>query len=391
LTGFRQHRAVVVAGRLGLAAAAAIVAYLVSCLVRPPEPMVAGFPGNWARMAERPFDFPGQFPHRVFAPLLAHALGLGSQWELFCRALAVLLLAVVFLFCTARGSRPVDALLVTLAAALSGAVQSYKRSTGWTGYPDDLTFALALLCALAARRGALFWLLHLANACTHEVAFFLLPWLLFVRRRAGAPLAADAAGLVATTAAYAGIRWYVGAHAAEAVYTTSEYLKLHLFPWGTVWLFVLVAAYWLAAFGPLLSVLGWRQRFGPSRGDRVETWLIVGGILATFVFAFDFSRHGNLVLVPIVGASIAALAAGHRLLYATLVLALLLVSRALDPWLTDRFLQASMECGLLEDPGRVLTCALPRTWALALGCVIALAAIVGAGAWVARRDRAARP
>ncbi|MCY2958294.1 MAG: hypothetical protein NT107_14815 [Planctomycetota bacterium] len=374
-----------------LAAVVGTALYFLTCLWLPygPAPKV-GFPEQWALMAKDPFGLVGQFPHRLLAPLLAWCLFLGNDFYTFARAVSVLLLAVVFLFCRSRGSKPIDALLVTLAIAVSGAVQMYKMPPPrqWGGYPDALTFSLLLLCVIAVRHSAVFWGLFFVNLCNHEVAMFVLPWLLFVRREQGARFSNDLLYLGIVLGAYAALRIYIGAHASAAVYTV-DYFKndsQRMFPCGTFWLAILVLAYWLVAFGPLLIVLAWHQSTRANGRERMQLWLMVGGILAVFVFAYDFSRHGNLLLIPIVLASVRFLAAEqrHRGLFVLLILVLAASFFYTDPVVVQHFMDATLSCLVPLDYSKAITCALPKTWLAVLACVATALCLWAIGMRLAR-------
>src|SRR5688572_18726422 len=161
-----------------LAALGGAACYGISCVLVAPGTVDTPFGVQWQDMSAAPFELRGQFPHRILAPLLAHCIGMGGEhFLLFVRGLAVLLLGTVFFFCRRRGAAAVDASLITLAIALTAAIQMYKQH--WVGYVDPLCYALFFCTWLAAGRPVVFWALFLANLFNHELAAFLLPWLWF--------------------------------------------------------------------------------------------------------------------------------------------------------------------------------------------------------------------
>lgn len=382
-------------GGVLLAFAVGLSVYLLSCLLLAPGPHVFSFGEDWQRMSAAPFELRGQFPQRLLAPLLAWLCGCGGErYVLFARGLSVLLLAVVFLFCRQRRNSLLDAVLVTAAVGCCGAVQVYKQ--WWVGYVDDLSYALFLLAAMAVRRPWLFWSLWCANLLNHELAAFMLPWLWWLRRQADGRWRTDLLGAGAALAAYAGVYLYVWQHAPGQVYNASYFAEHALFPWASLWLWILMLVQWLMAYGPLLVVLAWHQHIAAHGRERLELWLVVLGVMAIFGVAFDFTRHCNLLVLPLVLASSRMLAAGRRAWFVALVAAAALLFQLLPPfhasaWPMRYFLAAMMRCGVYADYHKVISCLLPQTWPAVLAVVGLLSVSFCVGRWLARRPQRGKP
>lgn len=302
-----------------LAIGVGLVAYLVSCLVVPPDQVAKGFGIDWQQMAQDPFALSGRLPNRILTPLLAWALGFGSEhYVLFVRGLSVLLLATVFVFGRRRGLGVPDAALITLTVALISPVQMYKLN--WVGYCDALTYTLFFWMLLAARSPWVFWSLFFCNLLNHELAGFLLPWLWFVRREADDRWRADVVGAGAAVVLYAAYYFAVKAAAPTQLYSNDYFLSHPLFPGGAFAVGVTAIVHWVVAFGPILAVLAWHQH-APTRGrERWHLWLVLLGIAVIFCIAFDWSRHSNLLVLPLVIASVrflqpGPLQVGHRLAF----------------------------------------------------------------------------
>lgn len=287
---------------VGLALAAGIVCWLLSCLVEPARSVPHGFGIQWATMSEDPLAFTGQLPHRLLTPLLAHALGLtGVSYTDFTRLSGAAMLALVFFVARKRGALRLDALLITLAIAFTGAVQIYKR--GMIGYCDNVGFSLFAIAWLVRRNGFVFWPVWFLNLVNHDMAAFFLPWAWFLRREVGALRRWDALGAVLVLLAYWGYRRYVAAHAAAWEYDEGYFLANCFLPFHFVWLWFLAACHLLLQFGPMLVVLVWHAcREWPER-ERVGTGLVLLGMGGVFCFAYDVMRHSNLIFLPIVFAS----------------------------------------------------------------------------------------
>ena len=369
--------------QLAVALAAGIAVYLLTCLVEPPQqgPIVWGI--EWAKMSLQPFGFVGPFPHRLLSPLLAHMVGLdGDYYAWFSIVLSVFLLAVVFYFCQQRGLNWVDALLVTSAVGFSGAVQTFKTLVG---YSDNLTYALLLIGMLVARNGWAFWAVYFANLCNHELAFFFLPWLLFVRRQAGASLRSDVLGLAITAGLYIAFRLFVAQQAEAQTFTTEYFARNNFLPWGTLALLVLTAVHLLAAFGPLLIVLFWHAG-APHQGlERLHSLLIAAGILSIFAVAYDVVRHTNFMFLPLVIASARFLGSIRASRIYALVLASSIASYLLlGPPVLAGISEIIAECEAYPDYSRLVTCVLPRIWDQLLGCGIGIVALALFAHWLRR-------
>jgi hypothetical protein len=384
------------------------LAYVLSCVIAPAGDVAKGFGEQWKIIAEDPTALPSMFPHRMLAPLLAWLSGFGGEhYVLFVRGLAVVLLATVFFFGRRRGLAAIDATLVTLAIALTASIQLYKDH--WVGYPDPLCYALFLGNLLAARRPSLFWAIWFFNLTNHELAVFLLPWLWFVRREAGGRMSHDVIGAGAALGIYGAYYLAIKANAQQLF--SYEYFTNHpLFPGGTVVVLALALVHLVVAWGPVLAVLAWHQHTHTHGRERWHLWLVGAGIVVIFCIAFDWARHSNLVLLPLVLASVRFLQAGHRLAYAGLValgagLMLWIPPWAPTAWPTDAMANIALltESGMVighppRFPGDLnvqfggvstaLGSWLPRVWSLWLAIAAIAAGFWLTGWWLARRDRA---
>ncbi|MCU0866718.1 MAG: hypothetical protein MUC36_23285 [Planctomycetes bacterium] len=387
------------------ALAVAIACYALSCLLVAPGPTAVTFGAQWQQMSEAPFALTGQFPHRLLGPLLAWCIGLGGDhFVVHARGLAVLLLTTVCFFCRRRGAAPVDAMLITLAIAVTAAVQMYKLN--WVGFVDPLGYALSFAALSAGRRPVLFWSLFFANLLNHELAVFLLPWLWFVRRQVNGSRRADVVGAGLAIAAYGVFYLWVKAAAPVQKYDAGYFLTNPMFPGGTVVIVTLAITHWVVAFGPVLAVIAWHQHTRSHGRERLHTWLVLGGMLAIFCIAWDWSRHGNLVILPLVLASVRFLQAGHRASYLALVVAGVVGMLWIPPWPIGAWPTSAMaDVELLfrtgaavSNPatgepmggpvGRVLGEWLPAVWPTLWPILAIGAAIWLTGLLLARRDRA---
>jgi hypothetical protein len=382
--------------------------YLVSCALVAPTDDPHGFGIQWRDMSERPFELVGQLPHRILTPLLAHVTGCGGdRYVPFTRGLTVLMLAVVCLVARRRGAMWVDALLVTLAVAVTAPVQMYKQH--WVGYADPLCYTLFLLAMLAARRPAVFWGLFLLNLLNHELAAFLLPWLWFVRRRAGGDWRHDVLGAGAALALYAAFYLWVRANGPQQLYNADYFLANPLFPGGTFVVWLLAMVHWTVAFGPVLAVLAWHVHGRAHGMERLHFWLVLGSVLVIFCIAFDWARHSNLILLPFVVASVRWLdgSNGRRLAYVGLTAVAVLLFVLVPPWAPDAWpTHAMANIDLLLRTGMVvpngnnigfgsLSSAvgqwLPEVWPMLLAIAAILAAIWALGAVSAGRVGSGAP
>ncbi|MBZ0152680.1 MAG: hypothetical protein K8J09_14240 [Planctomycetes bacterium] len=386
----------------------ALGAYLVSCWLVPMQPTPAAFGAQWMEMSKDPFALYGQFPHRLLGPLLAWALGCGGEHFLgFVCGLNVLLLTMVGFFCLRRGGAFVDAVLITLAVALTAPVQMYKEH--WVGYVDPLCYSLFFASMLTARWPWLFWSLFLANLLNHELAAFLLPWLWFLRRREDRRWRADLIGAGVALALYAGFYLLVKAK-AQPTYSSDYFFSHPLFPGGTLVVWCLAVVHWVVGTGPLLAMLAAHQRRPGERAERWQLWLVLLGILSIFGIAFDWQRHSNLLVLPFVLASTRFLAGGARQRW--IFAALLVVSAALflvptwRPWSPTAWPTCVItEPQVLVRTGILVNLApdgapvdfgfgplratvqnwLPEAWPVLLPTFGLLALFLGLGWWLARR------
>ncbi len=337
-----------IAAELALALIAGCVAYWLSCLFVPSLDVAIGFGLEWEKMSKDPFAFVGDLPHRILAPLLAHLLGFVGppHYVQFVRGLSVVLLGTIFYFCRRRDAKVFDAALVTVAVALLAPVQMYKLH--WVGYSDALTYALFFWALLAERRPVVFWSLFFANLLNHELAAFLLPWLWFVRCRAGGGSWCDVIGAAAAVGLYAAYYFYVKATAHQR-YSVDFFVDYPLFPGGTFCVLVLACVQWTVAFGPVLAILAWFQHTRSNGREHWHLWLVLGGILAIFCIAWDWQRHTNLVVMPLVIASLRFLALRHRAAFLTVVGLGTVAMVFVPPWQT-----ISWPTNLFAEPGFLL-------------------------------------
>jgi hypothetical protein len=178
----------------------------------------------------------------------------------------------------------------------------------------------------------LVWSLFFGNLLNHELAAFLLPWLWVVRRQAGGSPRADLVGAGVALALYAAFYLYVRSAAPGQLYSAAYFAKHPMFPGGSFIVMVLAITHVAIAFGPVVAVLGWHQHTAARGRERLHLWLVLAGILGIFCIAYDWHRHSNLLVLPLVIASIPFLAAGHRLAYCALVAAGALMMLIWPPW-----------------------------------------------------------
>jgi hypothetical protein len=390
-----------------LALVVGALCYALSCALVAPGSEAQGFGIEWDQMSEAPLELRGRLPHRLLAPFLAHVVGMGKpHYLLFVRGLSIALLAVVFFFCRRRGARVVDASLITAAVAVTAAVQMYKQH--WVGYPDALGYALFFGNVLAAKRPVVFWSLFLVNLLNHELAVFLLPWLWFVRREADRAWRTDVVAIAACLASYGAFYLWVKSAAPQQVFNAEYFAEHPLFPGGTVVVWSLTLVNYVVAFGPILAVLAWHQHRGEHGRERWHLWLVGAGMAAIFCIAFDWARHCNLIIIPLVFASLRFLAAGHRAAYLALLVAGVVAMIIVPPWApkswpTHLVVDPAIVPGIVVvDPGgapgqlnisfgplsEVLRLWLPEAWPTLWPILAIGAAIWLVGWWLARRDRA---
>lgn len=334
----------VVVGDLALAVAVGVAAYALSCWLVPPAAVPLSFGEQWQRMSIDPTALFGQFPHRILAPLLAWLCGLGGAHYLdFMAGVHVALLASAFFVCRHRGGAVVDGVLVALALAVTAPTQMYKEH--WVGYADPLCYTLFLWSMVATRRPVVFWLLFLANLFNHELAGFLLPWLWFLRRRADARRRLDLLCIAGVLAAYATFYLFVKSR-MQQTYSVDYFLEHPLFPGGTLAVVLLAAVHCVVTYGPVLAVLAWHQHLRGVGTERWHLWLVVLGILAIFGIAFDWQRHSNLIVLPLVVAATTVLRGGwrSRAIFAGLILlsAALFAVPTWRPWTASAWPTSAM-------------------------------------------------
>jgi hypothetical protein len=399
-----------VAFDLALAVPIGGLAYALSCWLVPPNDIAAGFGLQWQMMAKAPLELPGQLPHRILMPLLANWCGCGGDREFlwFVRGLGALLLVVVCLFCRRRGASLVDSALVTVAVALTAAIQMYKQH--WVGYADPLQYSLFFVAWLCAGRPLLFWVLFLVNLLTHELAVFLLPWLLFIRREASrlgrSPFGRrDVVYAGVALGVYAAFYLWVQSRAPQQLFSAAYFASHPLFPGGSVTVWLLALVHYVVAFGPILAVVAWHQQACRDR-DRWHLWLVGLGIFAIFGIAFDWQRHTNLIILPFVLASVRFLAAGHRAIYVVLLgagaaamqIAKLRTWHA-SSWPMHLIVDQGMEQNvvIIDNSSGALNITfgslentlrnwLPAVWPTLWPLLVIFAAIWLAGAWLGRRE-----
>jgi hypothetical protein len=307
--------------------------YRFSCVLVEPSLMVGGgFEVDWQKMSVDPFALPGRFPHRILAPLLAWLLGYGGEGYLtFTHGLHVLLLAsTCFVVLRLRG-RYLDALLVGAVIAVTAPTQMYKLH--WNGYTDPICYTLFLWMIVAARHPHVFWPLFLINLTNHELAGFLLPWLFFLRRCADRRWKLDLVWIAATCGAYV-VYYLVVKSSAQQLFSADYFLAHPLFPGGSFAVWNLAAVHLVTTFGPMLAVLAWHQHGRPLPGERWHLWLVLLGVVVIFCIAFDWARHSNLLMLPLVIASARFLQSGnaYRLVFAGLIGLTLFLFWLVPPW-----------------------------------------------------------
>jgi len=307
-------------------------AYAMSCWLVPAGPTALTFGAQWQSMSEDPFRLFGQFPHRILVPVLAWLFGQGGDGYLaFTHVLHMAMLAAAFFACRRLRGAVLDAVLVTLAVAITAPVQMYK--VHWVGFADPACFTLFLLMLAAARNPYVLWSLFLVNLFNHEMAAFFWPWLWFWRRRQDSRWRLDLACSAVAVAIYTGFYLYVRG-AAQQDYTIDYFLANPLFPGGSFVVWNLAAVHWIVAFGPVLALLAWHQHRKGSGSDRWHLWLVLFGILTVFCIAWDWARHSNLLVVPLIVASVPFLAQGgkNRVAYLVLLALTAFLLWLVPPW-----------------------------------------------------------
>ncbi len=383
-----------------LACAIGLVAFGVSCLVEAPGTTGFSFGLTYQQMSVDPFAMQGLFPHRILLPALAHLLSLdGDRFFLAAHGTAALLLMLVAFAARRLGAGPLDTLLLTSAAALGGATQLYKSHVG---YPDSLSFLLLLAAVLAVRSGAGAWLLLLLGALAHEQVLFFAPCLLWLRKSlAGADWRRELLVAGMAVAAYAVFRAFVHGGAADDL-EPGYYVGNGYFPLGFLGVLYLAAVQLALVFGPQLIALPYAHRHGlvspraapdgAPHWQRPALWLFLLGILGIYAVAHDFQRFINFLFLPLLIAQRELLRRpGGRWVLAGAVLLQTLATKFLLMPVSLEFLAPMQAChcltGVPRDLQKLVTDVLPVVWPYVVGALAALAAVLAAGAALARRSR----
>lgn len=281
------------------AAAGALVLWASDLLMPPAAVPFAGHGERFAAMTLAPWSLHGEFPQRILWPLLAWATGLGGERApLFAQLGNGALLAVVFWFARQRLACAADALLVTCAVAATGAVLVYKPMACLS---DPLNFLLLLLALHHVRHPRLFWGLVLLSAFSHELTFFLAPWLLYLRCRAGGVWWREGLVLAGIAAIYAAWLLVVRSVGTGGNYGIAYYLANNFWvPWGLPALWAMGLLSVLVEFGPLLVVLVWGQRTGQLGMGQWGLWLLLASMLPMTLLAYDVMRFAALLFLALV-------------------------------------------------------------------------------------------
>ncbi|MEZ6036101.1 MAG: hypothetical protein R3F29_01385 [Planctomycetota bacterium] len=321
----------------------------------PSTGVPVNFGEQWRVMSIDPWALHGQFPHRILAPTLAWLLGMGGdRWMTFLQGVNVAMLASAFLVSWRRGGAFVDGALVSLAIALTAAVQMYK--VHWVGYADPLCYTLFFCSMLAVRVPLVFWPLWLANLFQHELAGFLLPWLWWMRRREDARWRLDLICVAVAMVVYLAYYLLVKAR-VQQTYSADYFLSHPLFPGGTLAVWVLAAVHWVVAFGPVLAMLAWHQHRRASGSERWHLWLVLLGVLTIFCIAFDWQRHSNLIVLPLVVAATSVTRGSwrNRAIFAGLIALGAVLMVVWPPWSPSAWPTSAMSnIGLLVQSGVVI-------------------------------------
>ena len=377
------------------AAAGAFALGLAALLTWPSSVPYQGHGQDFANLSADPLSLVGAFPQRILWPLLAHVTGLGGERSpAFSQVCSGLLLAVVFWFCRQRGARAADALLITVAVALTGAVQLYQVMTC---HSDTLNWLLMLLLVHHVRRPFVFWPLVLLTALSHEMIFFFAPWLVYLRRRESGSAKRALLSLAVVVALYqcwrTVVKHVMTIKGSPVQYDVQYYLDRHWLPWGTPGLWLLWVMLLLVEFGPLLAVVVWGWRTNRLDMGRWGPWLYVACTLSLMFFAFDVQRFASYAFLPLVLGSLRFLETPRaRGIYMVLIGVgvgiykwMHLAKGLAGGWVYLRAANVMAEEGVIGDHSRFFTAFLPRVWWQALCVAAAAAAVVAAGLWLARR------
>lgn len=366
-------------------AAGIVVAGLLTAPLPSPTP---GHGEAFVAQARDPWSLTGMFPQRILWPVLAHVAhwaGIGPV--AFSQVCSGALLAVVFWFCRARGARLADALLITAAVAATGAVQLYQVMTC---HADTLNWILMVLLVHHVRRAAVFWPLVLLAALSHEMIFFLSPWLVLIRARAGGSWGRELGALAGVGGAYWAWLQVVKALGSVGGFGAGHYLANHWLVWGTLGLWLLWLMLLLIEFGPLLLVVVWD--FGR---DRQASWTYLACVAAMMAFAYDVQRFACYAFLPLVLASLRWFeAGGSRVSYAGLLalgvgsyVAFHWIPGQAGGWPYERAWHYVLEFESHADGTRhrFFTRVVPHLWLETLAFAAGWAVLVGVGLRLRRR------
>ena len=367
--------------RLRAAAVALAVggaAFALSCLVVAPRTSAFSMGLEFAAMAEDPFGWHGRFPHRVLGPALAWGLGLGGdRYWLFAHGTAVALLALVCFAALRSGAALAGSAVLTLAVALSGAIEVYKEHVG---YAEPAAFALLLAGWLLRQRTGWFWLMALLGLLNHEGSLLLWPWLLWSKARAaGGVRRGDVAGLLATGAAYLTVRALVFAAASQPVLDANAYVGGPLTA-ATLGMWVLTAASIPIWFGVLPVLLAWHVRAAGWRDAGVPLLLALAGIFAMCTVATDMPRFLGYLALPVAVAGIALLQRPAGVRWLALLTALTAAAIVLQRPVVHHLVAA-----ILARVPEPLPALVVDLWLLFAAYGVALSLMAAAGIALARR------
>lgn len=386
--------------------AAAVGALLLwaSHLLMPPAAVAfAGHGERFQAMTLAPLSLAGEFPHRILWPLLAHMLWLdGADAPVFAQVVNGALLAVVFWFARARGLRALDAVLVTGGVAATGALLVYQAMACLS---DPLNFLLLLLALHHVRRPAVFWGLVLLSAFSHELSFFLAPWLVYVRCRAGGVWWREGLHLATIAAVYAGWLLVVRTLGSGGNYGIAYYLASNFWvPWGLPSLWAMGLLSILVEFGPLLAVLAFCARGDQLGGGRWGLWLLLASLLPMTLLAYDVMRFAALLVLALVPAACALLQRPRgRPVFVGLLVAAVASYALTHPHASEAGGRAYVEVsghfldlakrdlargveplGTFADAMAFSGELFARTWNIAVWVVIGMAAAIALGLWLVR-------
>lgn len=357
------------------------LAFAWSCVWQAPrlEPWSMGL--DFAAMAADPLGGHGPFPHRVLGPCIAWLLGLhGERYALFAHGTAVVFLAMVAAVARRHGASLAGAVLLTAVVATTGAVEVYKHHVG---YAEPLAFALALGAHQLRRHTGWFWLAMWLGLLNHEGIAFVWPWLLWAKWRDAGLARGDAVGAAAALGVYLTIRWSLLAAASQPTLSAAVYFA-NLPTATTAAMWVIAAASIPIYFGVLPVLLAWHARASDWRRAALPLLLVLAPILAMCTVATDMPRFLGWLALPIVFAGVWLL---HRPNGARWLLAL--GAATLLAIVLQRGVVGVIVDGMMRRYPEPLPGVVVDLWPLFAAYGAALAAMVAAGRWLARRAPAA--